>query len=55
MNEPLKLEVLELIAKSGACYTNEAKAMAAEIIELRKARDEAAGAAIYRSIYGNGP
>jgi len=36
VNEPLRLECLEQIARTGDCYKNEARAMAKEIIELRK-------------------
>jgi len=36
MNEPLSSECLEQIARTGVCYKNEARAMAKEIIELRK-------------------
>lgn len=56
MNEPLKPDVLERIAKNGVCYTNEARSMAAELIELRKLRDAPKDSpSIYPSIFGFTP
>jgi hypothetical protein len=36
MNEPIRQEVLEKIAKNGVAYTNEVKQIARELIELRQ-------------------
>lgn len=45
--ERLRDEVIEVIARGGKCYTNEAKAMARELIELRKVCEKSGGKEVY--------